>query len=157
MNFKVLAPVLLALAGTASAALPEALPLKLPTTVVNTVPLIMPGITLEIIPLGMPGAPSNPGVNFPAPAIKPLPLKLPTPGAIPVVVAPVSLPVVEAAVAVQPAAPAKELPIVEARALNELRDAVHGREPIRMNADKAFDGRRETGVRAEALPSGRIF
>lgn len=48
-------------------------------------------------------------------------------------------------------------PLPPAGALNELRDAAAGREPIRVvHPNKAFDGRRET-TREVALPADRFF
>jgi len=148
MNFKPLAPILLTLAlrATAGAAAPV-LPLYLPTTIVHSVPLVVPGITLQIIPLTMPGASAHPDIAFPAPLIKPLPLNLPTPNAIPVAVAAKPLPVVEAAV------PANEK--TSAAALNDLREAAAGRPSIRVaGAAALFDGRRESV--SPTLPAGRL-
>ena len=152
MNLKPLAPLLLflALRGSAGAAV---LPVYLPTTNVHAVPVVMPGITLVIIPLTMPGSPSHADISFPAPLIKPLPLRLPTPNAIPfaVAVAAAARPrtVVEAVAAV----PSSEK--TSARALNELRDAAAGRPSIRMaEATALFDGRRESV--SPTLPAGRL-
>lgn len=60
-----------------------------------------------------------------------------------------------AAPALVPAGPEPK-PLAPAGALNELRDASQGRVPVRVNAEKAFDGRRETS-REIALPHDRFF
>lgn len=156
------APLFLALAATAASAQVTRVPLVLPT--VNAHAVYFPAPTPALIPLSMPGSVSAEiavPLSLPArpsgyPVITPLelpgvknPLPLPTPILVKAIeletVVPV-LPIVDAVEAVKPARPA----------LNELRDTVIGREPIRVRANQAFDGRRET-VREASLPSGRIF
>lgn len=157
------APILLVLAATtASAQQITRVPLVLPTVNAHAVyfpapspaliPLSMPGsVTAEIaVPLSLPSKPSGFPVITPLelPGVK-NPLPLPTPlivKAVEVEIAAPALPVVDAVEAVKPARPA----------LNELRDTVIGREPIRVRANQAFDGRRESS-RESSLPSGRIF
>lgn len=158
---KKFAPLFLALAATAASAQQVVrVPLVLPTVNAHAVyfpapapaliPMSMPGsVTAEIaVPMILPAKPTGFPVITPLelPGV-PSPLPLPTPLIVAQaeVVTP-ALPIVDAVQAVIPARPA----------LNELRDAVIGREPIRVRANQAFDGRRESS-RESSLPSGRIF
>ncbi|UPT72841.1 MAG: hypothetical protein M0D55_13035 [Elusimicrobiota bacterium] len=156
---KKFAPLFLALATSAAAQQVTRVPMVLPS--VNAYAVYFPAPSPALIPMSMPGSVSVEiavPLSLPAPrpvpnAITPLsfpgaknPFPLPTPLIVAQAEVVPALPVVDAVQAVVPARPA----------LNELRDTVIGREPIRVQANKAFDGRRET-VREAALPSGRIF
>ncbi len=156
------APLFLAFTASIASAQVTRVPLVLPTVnapavyfpapAPTLVPMSMPGaVSVEIaVPLSLPARPSGYPVILPLELPSaPSPLPLPTPAIVRAAAAPVApgvLPVVDAIPADVTARPA----------LSELRDTVIGREPIRVRAEQAFDGRREPHHAAE-LPSGRIF
>lgn len=176
MHFKNFAPMVLVLGLTSANA--ASIPYKLPTTIGNLVPVALPGSA--IIPMSLPTvnaviAIPNAPISLPAtpvPSIAIGPARLPgVPSPLPLP-APIALSVRrfapsagepfalnwslldddgEAASALIPSDPGPR-PLSPAGALNELRDAVSGPEPVRA----AFDGRRETG-RELALPHAKFF
>lgn len=157
MDFKKLAPVLLAfgLSASAKAQVVGIVPVKLPTTIVNIIPVQMP--SKLILPLSLPTVD----------AVIITPIRSPyTPAYIPVS-EPVNLPAAPALIvgkAVLPGAPS--LPEVEAYlakpakavipSLDALRDPVAGREKITTPGAEYFDGAREHS-RASALPGEKFF
>lgn len=149
MNFKTLAPVLLVLGLSFSAKAAPA-PFKLPTTLGNIAPMIMPGVS--IIPLSLPtvNAEIVTPIRVPTFIDGSLPLSLPSRPVpvngriiLPGVPSPLPLPTV-IAVAARPQRPA-----IAFNALNEMRDSAIGREPLRVDAAKVFDGRRESARAAD--------
>lgn len=174
MHYKRFSPVLLALGLSASAGAAVA-PLKLPT--VNGYAVELPGVKSLTVPLQMPG------VTVSAPAALPVvAARIAVPALAPT---PIALSVVKAAPStgdhfaldwslldgtsggkadkdgeehsgeLVPVDPGPK-PMPPAGAHAQLRDATAGRKPIRMAAEKLFDGRRET-IREEALPHAKIF
>jgi hypothetical protein len=163
MKFKKFAPIFLAL-GLSAAANAAMIPLKLPT--VNGYAVTMPG--LSILPMSMPGAtyvmaeiavPTLNALSYPVSAPMSLPAR---PVPVPVIgrtslpgvpsPLPLPLPMVTAEVAV----PKPITPATAFNALNEMRDSMQGREPIRVTGAEVFDGRRET-KRDVALPADKFF
>ena len=167
MHPKNFAPILLAL-GLSVTAHAANISFKLPTVIGNIAPLTMPGVS--IIPVSLPTV----NAVIAAPSLAPTL----TVSAIPAP-APVSLPVLPAAVIGQARLPA---PLViehftiekllddkladaaaeafaaqHPAALNELRDAAAGRDPIRVTPGNLFDGRRRQTHRELELPSNKYF
>lgn len=163
MHFKTYAPLLLAL-GLAGSSHAAGMSYKFPSTIGNIAPIAMPGISgVTIQPLSMPGVSISAIVAVPTlnPALYPAPTPISLPMRPAPVVGQALLPGVPSPLPLPLPIVVAELakPLSPAPAFNDLtgmRDAVQGREPIRVNADKIFDGRRET-PRATALPSDKFF
>lgn len=168
---KTFAPILLVLAASANAANP----LKLPT--VHGYAVEMPGAL--ILPVNLPGATLSGPMSVPVIPILPIvnatiatkPLILPAALIASVKAAPsVDIPFVidwspldddgedgdEEAGALVTADPGPKKPRPSSGANSALRDIALGREPIRIAAEKVFDGRRESN-RLVALPHAKIF
>ena len=161
MNFKALV-LILGLGGSANAA---GISYKLPGTIGNIIPVIMPGRpsapmilpTVDAVIAVPTIKPALTPTVFPAPAPISLP-SLPVPAIgqarLPGVPSPLPLPAPAILTVVE--AEVLDLSVPQTGALNELRDATFGREPIRVSGAKLFDGARET-TRATALPADRFF
>lgn len=116
--------------------------MKLPTPLGNIAPVIMPGTA--VIPMSLPTVDAEIAVPVRVPTLieRSYPISLPARPVpangqviLPGVPSPLPLPVV-IAVAARPA--------VAIDSLHALRDSAIGREPIRISAGNAFDGRRES-------------
>ena len=185
MNFKIFVPmILLGLAASANAvSLPNKLPMSsigLPGASIGaviTIPTLINPITPSLNALSLP---RTAPMSLPAPVPSAIhPARLPSvPSSLPLptraVLADVrrSAPSIiehfvldwsalnggdgaEPAPALVPVDPGPK-PLAPAGAMNELRDIAAGREPIRIEVMKIFDGRRET-IREIALPYEKFF
>ncbi len=172
MLMRKLAPLLLGLglSAAAKAATPVAIVKLNSTTITTIIPMSFPGVSRPavILPAQLPGIPSP--LPLPTPAVfKPVPAAL--------LAKNFSAPSTggsffdwsfldkrdddgeEAAGALVPADPGPKPMPPAGSALSELRDAIFGREPIRVHAvkpEQLFDGRRET-ARDVVLPNGKAL
>lgn len=157
MHFKTFAAILtLSLSMTASAAV---IPFKLPATLGGLNPMILPGVSAPA--LNLPGVNSLNAIATLTPTLNASVLPAPSPISLPSrpapAIEPVRLPSAPSALPVP--VPVKLDDIAPAKttteSLNDLRDTVLGRDPIRMPGN-LFDGRRET-MRELELPSNRYL